>query len=167
MLRVFLAQGNAYELLTRAVKVVWGMDTLPEIHRAEGGKPYFKNHPDRHFNLSHSGGLALCALSDVPVGVDIEVIRPRRDALPAYVFQGDDYQRYETLGGDWPAFYTLWTEVESVIKYTGEGLKAYRRARLPEGCVISHLSGDGWKAAVCGHESVETMEEENTSCTTN
>ena len=167
MLRVFLSQGNAYELLSWAVSQVWGMDSLPDIIRTEGGKPYFKDCPDRHFNLSHSGDLAMCALSDAPVGVDIEVIRPRKEGLPWYTFKGEDYERYLALGGDWEAFYTLWTEVESVIKYTGEGLKAYRRARLPEGCVISHLSGDGWKAAVCGHESVETMEDENTSCTTN
>ena len=158
MLRVFLSQGDAYELLARVVKLVWGMDSLPEIVRAEGGKPYFGDCPQRHFNLSHSGEFALCALSDAPVGVDIEVVRPRRDHLPAYIFKGADYERYLALGGDWDAFYTLWTEVESIIKYTGEGLRAYRRADLPEGCVLSNLSGDGWKGAVCAHEPTEQVE---------
>ena len=158
MLRVFAAKMDAYELLACAVKMVWGMDTLPEVARAEGGKPHFKDHPERHFNLSHSGDYALCALSDAPVGADLEVIRPRKEGLPAYTFKGADYERWLTLGGDWEAFYTLWTEVESVVKYTGEGLKAYRRAQLPEGCVISNLSGDGWKGAVCAHEPVEQVE---------
>ncbi len=158
MLRVFLTQGDVYDLLTRAVKTVWGMDSLPEIVRAEGGKPYFKEFPDRHFNLSHSGQFALCALSDAPVGADIEAVRPRSEGLPAYTFQGGDYERYLALGGDWEAFYTLWTEVESVIKYTGEGLKAYRRAQLPNGCVRTNLSGDGWRAAVCGCEAAEKVE---------
>ena len=158
MLRVFFAQGDAYGLLARAVRLVWEMDKLPEIARHPNGKPYFPGHPERQFNLSHSGGLALCALSDAPVGADIEVIRPRRENLPAYVFKGKDYERYQTLGGDWNAFYTLWTEVESVIKYTGEGLKAYRRAELPEGCILSNLSGDGWKAAVCAHDRTQTAE---------
>lgn len=158
MLRVFLTQGDAYGLLTRAVKTVWGMDSLPETVRAEGGKPYFKDFPDRHFNLSHSGQFALCALSDAPVGADIEAVRPRKEGLPAYTFRGSDYERWLTLGGDWEAFCTLWTEVESVIKYTGEGLKAYRRAQLPDGCVLTNLSGDGWKAAVCGCEAAEKVE---------
>ena len=158
MLRVFLTRGDAYQLLTRAVKAVWGMDSLPEISRAQGGKPCFKDCPDRHFNLSHSGEYALCALSDAPVGVDIEAVRPRKEGLPAYTFKGADYERYLALGGDWDAFYTLWTEVESVIKYTGEGLRAYRRAILPEGCVLSNLSGDGWKGAVCAHEPAEQVE---------
>lgn len=158
MLRVFAAKMDAYELLACAVRMVWGMDTLPEILRAEGGKPYFKGCPERHFNLSHSGEHALCALSDAPVGVDIEVVRGRKEGLPAYTFKGENYQRYLALGGDWDAFYTLWTEVESVIKYTGEGLKAYRRANLPDGCVLTKLSGDGWKGAVCGYEPVEQVE---------
>lgn len=158
MLRVFAAKGDAYDLLTRAVKLVWGMDALPEIVRAEGGKPYFKDYPETYFNLSHSGDWAMCALSDAPVGADIEVVRPRRENLPAYTFKRGDYAQYLALGGDWPAFYTLWTEVESIIKYTGEGLSAYRRAELPVGCVISRLSGDGWKAAICGHEPAEQVE---------
>ena len=158
MLHVFLSQSDAYELLARAVKTVWGMDPLPPIARAVGGKPYFRDHPERHFSLSHSGGLALCALSDAPVGADIEVVRPRKENLPAYVFRGEDYRRYLSLGGDWNAFYTLWTEVESIVKYTGEGLKAYRRAELPEGCVLTNLSGDGWRAALCAHEKAEQVE---------
>lgn len=135
------------------------METLPEMVRAEGGKPCFKDHPEGHFSLSHSGDFALCALSDAPVGVDIEVVRPRKKNLPAYVFQGADYERYLALGGDWDAFYTLWTEVESIIKYTGEGLKAYRRAQVPDGCVLTNLSGDGWKAAVCGHEEAAAVKQ--------
>ncbi len=39
------------------------------------GKPYFPS-PRCQFNLSHSGTLALCALSDRPVGVDIQMVRP-------------------------------------------------------------------------------------------
>ena len=158
MLRVFVAKMDGYELLARGVKQVWGMDCLPEIVCAEGGKPCFKDRPEWHFNLSHSGQWAMCALSDAPVGADLEVIRPRRENLPAYVFKEEEYGRYLALSGDWPAFYILWTEVESIVKYTGEGLKAYRRAGLPVGCVISNLSGDGWKGAVCAHEPVEQVE---------
>lgn len=152
MLRVFVGEGDAYALLAEAVRQVWGMAALPGIARLPGGKPVFPGHPDWHFSLSHSGGLALVALADRPVGADIEVIRPRGAGLPAYVYQGAEYDRFLALGGDWPAFYTLWTETESILKYTGEGLKAMRRAALPAGCVLSNLSGEGWRGAVCGHE---------------
>lgn len=158
MLRIFLSKGDGYKLLACAVKQVWGMEALPEIARKDGGKPYFPGHPRCQFNLSHSGDLALCALSDAAVGVDIELVCPRKEGLPAYTFKGADYERYLALGGGWDAFYILWTEVESIVKYTGEGLKAYRRAQLPDGCVLTNLSGDGWKAAVCARERAETVE---------
>ncbi len=152
MLEVFLWEGDAYGLLARAVHAVWGWTELPEIARLPGGKPVFANYPDHHFSLSHSGTLALVALSDAPVGCDMELVRPRREGLPAYVFRGEGYERYRSLGGDWEAFYTLWTQLESIIKYTGEGLKARRRAVLPEGCTVTPFQGELWRAAVCGHE---------------
>lgn len=153
MLRVFAGRGDAYALLLDSARAVWGWKELPEIVRLPGGKPVFAHVPDHHFSLSHSGGLALCALSDRPVGADIELVRPRRAGLPDYVFRGAERDRFLALGGDWSAFYTLWTETESIIKYTGEGLRAWRRAELPAGCVLTDLAGEGWRGAVCGHEN--------------
>lgn len=153
MLCVFVKQGDAYALLESAVRLVWGWDALPELSRLDNGKPVFSRYPDHCFNLSHSGGMALCALSDRPVGVDIEIVRPRSTEFPAYVFKGEEYERYMALGGDWEAFYALWTEKESILKYTGEGLRAWRRAELPTGCVMTSLAGESWRGAVCGHET--------------
>ena len=39
------------------------------------GKPWFPACPQRYFNLSHSGKLALCALADGEVGVDVQEMR--------------------------------------------------------------------------------------------
>ena len=69
-------RAQAYDLLERAARLHWGWDRLPELAREERGKPYFPGAPQYHFNLSHSGPFALCALSDRPVGVDIQVVRP-------------------------------------------------------------------------------------------
>ena len=66
----------AYRLLELALQREYGLDSLPEIRRAAGGKPYFPQYPHIHFNLSHSRGAAVCALSGEPVGVDVELLRP-------------------------------------------------------------------------------------------
>ena len=45
-----------------------------KIKRLPGGKPVFENLP-YYFNISHSCGRAVCALSQKEVGVDIEFIK--------------------------------------------------------------------------------------------
>ena len=76
----------AWPLLAWAVRDRWGWRTLPPVERSPRGKPFFPGEAGRWFSLSHSGGIALCALSeDGPVGVDVELVRPRRAGLPAYV----------------------------------------------------------------------------------
>ena len=40
------------------------------------GKPCFPEKPEVHFNISHTSGAVLVGVSDQPIGVDIEKIRP-------------------------------------------------------------------------------------------
>ena len=72
-----------WPLLELAVREQWGWSALPPVERSPRGKPLFAGKHDRWFSLSHSEGIALCALSSAPVGVDVELVRPRRTTLPA------------------------------------------------------------------------------------
>lgn len=146
------ARGSAQNLLARCVKTAWGLEVLPPLERTPSGKPYFPGHPHLHFNLSHSGPLLLCALSDFPVGVDIERVRPRRPELPRCALTGPEYARYLSLGADWPAFYTLWTRKEAWCKYTGLGLQNQWNQTPPENPFARSYAGSFWRAAVWGEE---------------
>ncbi len=104
----------AWPLLAWAVRDRWGWRTLPPVERSPRGKPFFPGEAGRWFSLSHSGGIALCALSeDGPVGVDVELVRPRRAGLPAYVLSPAELARFD---GGWEDFYRLWTLKESWCK---------------------------------------------------
>ncbi|MEI7797099.1 MAG: hypothetical protein WCI06_10775, partial [Methylococcaceae bacterium] len=49
------------------------------FERGEFGKPTLRDFPEWHFNVSHSSEKMLLAISDeMPVGIDIEQIKPRR-----------------------------------------------------------------------------------------
>lgn len=90
---------------------------------AENGKPFLADRRDIHFNLSHSENMAVCAVSDRPVGVDIEACRHFENDLADFAFHKSeiDYIRRKENDADM-AFTRLWTIKESVMKYFGTGL---------------------------------------------
>ena len=96
------------------------------IERAPKGKPYFRNLPDLHFSVSHSGDVFVCAFSDAPVGVDIQEYKKRPDEaercrkIAARFFHFDEV---DALDADTvSAFYNIWTAKESYVKFTGDGI---------------------------------------------
>lgn len=156
-----MGEGDPYALLAALLRETRGMDTLPEIARAETGKPWFPGCPELHFSLSHSGHLALCALADTPIGADLELVRPRKPGLPRYVLSDREYGWYEDRGSRWEDFYTLWTLKEARVKCTGQGLfrRPAREISVPlptpgeqtqwEGFTCLTLAGEGWRGALC------------------
>ena len=151
-------------LLRRAAALAWGWRALPELARSGRGKPYFRHWPEKWFSLSHSGGLTLCALSDDgPVGVDVEVERPRRPGLMAYALSPAEQA---ACRGDWGACYRLWTLKESWCKREDSPLYPPRKVVTPPPCPHRSYTGPGWRGAVCCSgtppEDVLWMEPEET-----
>ena len=91
---------------------------------SENGKPYFPALPDFHFNLSHSGELALCAVSPTPVGCDVETVSGIDLAVARRFFHPEERAWLFSLpeGEREAAFLRLWTCKESFIKAVGLGL---------------------------------------------
>lgn len=94
------------------------------------GKPALANiDTDRrlNFNLSHSKGLALYAISrSLPLGIDLEYTRPMPDAeqLAKRFFSPREYAVIRELPEQQKqqAFFNGWTCKEAYLKATGEGL---------------------------------------------
>ena len=115
-------------LLSYALKRGFGLDerTL-EFAEEDFGKPYITSYRNVHFNISHTDGYCAVAVSDVPVGVDIQFIKQKpNDGLVAIAKKY--FSEYEcdiqALNDDPALFYRLWTAKESAIKCTGEGISA-------------------------------------------
>ena len=101
-----------------------GFDRFPEVREGAYGKPYFPDAPQAQFSLSHSSGYAALATSSLPVGVDIQEIRPER-VMAAVRFLTEPEQAQLTAlpqEEEVQAFFRLWTLKESYGKMTGRGL---------------------------------------------
>lgn len=97
------------------------------------GKPSLAEHPALHFNLSHSGELAVLALSeDGEVGVDLESVRHRSQVLPVALrfFADDEAAAVAQAEGaaQVAIFLRTWTRKEAVLKATGRGMGVDTRA---------------------------------------
>ena len=89
----------------------------------ENGKPFLAGRSDLCFNLSHSGQVAACAVSERPVGIDIEGKRHFDESLIRYVFLEPEIVWIENHFEDADAGYTaLWTMKESLMKNWGTGI---------------------------------------------
>jgi 4'-phosphopantetheinyl transferase len=80
-----------------------------------------------HFNLSHSGGIAVLAVTrTAPVGVDVEQVKELKefDELVNRFFSVREASRFSRLPKDEKAaaFFNLWTRKEAWLKATGEGI---------------------------------------------
>jgi len=92
-----------------------------EFSTNEFGKPFLINDPCIHFNISHSGHYIACAIADVPVGIDVELIKPI-DMKIAERFFAPDEKAYITGNQQAARFFKVWTMKESRIKWEGKGL---------------------------------------------
>src|SRR5207253_10315872 len=91
------------------------------------GKPMLADQGGLRFNLSHSGDLAVCAVSrSRDVGIDIEQIRPIDNLGRMFQSISSPSERtvWQTLDGtrQVDAFFNCWTVKESCAKALGTGL---------------------------------------------
>lgn len=133
------------------------------ISRSENGRPYFADHPEVCFSVSHSGTYMAVAFCGRPVGVDLQEHVTKKEEPPykaaqrlkkiaqrffnpldaAYVCR-PDISPDETIN----RFYNAWTAAESYAKCTGLGLsRTLGKTALLGGAGENIAPGSGWQ---CG-----------------
>lgn len=123
--------------------VMLDVEPLPErvdVIREEGKKPRLSV-DGVYFNLSHSHGVSVCAMSHSEIGVDIEKIRPVRLEKFPFIQAANERE-----------FFEKWTERESYVKFTGEGISKIKRD-VPSDAHFEHFDPfEGYHVAVCAEE---------------
>lgn len=101
----------------------------------QGGKPYFINSPHVHFSLSHSGTMAMCAVSTQNVGADIQNIRTFKDEICKRFFtptECDYICESSSSEEKTDRFFEIWTLKEAYSKMTGGGIGEFSEFDVSE-----------------------------------
>lgn len=96
-----------------------------EVRTDARGKPFIEADPPVYISVSHAGMSALAAVSDVPVGCDIEPVRKFPEMVVRRCFSEEEKQMMNRCLSEEErrrCFFSIWTARESYIKMTGEGL---------------------------------------------
>lgn len=91
------------------------------IAKDEKGCPYIEGRDNVFVSLSHSYGVVMCAFSDTPIGVDIELVKKRRKSVESRVFTDGEISLVDSAEDEDKAFILLWTLKESYLKAIGTG----------------------------------------------
>ena len=148
-------------LLLQKVLALYHME-MSSVVVGEHGKPMLEGF---EFNLSHSGNLVICAVSDKPVGCDVEQLRKAPERVAERYFSESEKEYLNQFGGeDYDTeFFRLWTMKESYVKMTGEGMglplgayeivlgdcaRVIRNGEVQE-CYLSEIEMDGYIISIC------------------
>ena len=118
-----------------------------------------------YFNLSHSGDMVLCAISDVPVGCDLERVTDAPLEVADRYFSEME-RRYIDEARNHPEinrrFFRLWTMKESYMKMSGEGISisperieidlnalTVLRDGVMQSCTLKNISHEDYEISIC------------------
>ncbi len=85
------------------------------------GKPYFTDCP-LQFSLSHSGSMAICALSDEAVGADVQVMTYCRMRIAHRFFTAEQCAQLRICDDPDTLFTLFWAQTEARGKRSGIGI---------------------------------------------
>ena len=145
---------DVYKLLNDAVEKIYGIPSS-SIIKDENGKPFFEEREDIYFSLSHSGDYVMCALSNEPVGADIQKIRKMSAQMVSRIFTERELNEEDPI--------SLWCLKESFVKLKGYLDRRYNEIEFikdgqnyigPENCkgtVVDCV--EGYCMAVCSYKN--------------
>lgn len=131
----------AYMILRRALREQYRWEEIPPMDWDARQKPFFPDFPQVQFNLSHTRGAVLAAVSNQPVGADIEQIRPLSSLA----------QRRLAGAVDEGTFFQNWVRREAIGKWQGTGVWPHEQEPVcpPESRFVVLDTFPGYAAGVC------------------
>lgn len=110
-----------YLMLQYGLKECFGITSF-EVAFGEYGKPYLPEYPHAYFNISHCDAGCAVVVSDRPVGVDIQDVRPFSWDVARRVCCKRELKELEESAEPDKLFTKMWAIKESYGKMVGVGM---------------------------------------------
>ena len=111
----------------------------PQILQNENGKPYFENQPFE-FNISHQENLVVLAVSDTPVGIDVQTLDDDKIKMSCVLLNELELSEFNALENNEAQvkyLFKCFTQKEAYVKMLGKalpyppsGIKSYEGAKF-------------------------------------
>jgi 4'-phosphopantetheinyl transferase len=112
---------KSYEMLTKLLaSTPYTLHSTPSFLYNEHGAPSLPGGP--YFSLSHSKRGIAVAISDEPIGIDIEAIRPLSEGLVQKAMNPQEQAQIAAAANPEQECIRLWTRKEAYVKMQGTGI---------------------------------------------
>ena len=83
-----------------------------------------------YWSVSHKPKYVAAVIGRGRMGIDVEEIEPRKDAIFGHVAGDEEWRLFG--GKSWDSLYRCWTAKEAVVKSTGTGLAGLKSCRVDD-----------------------------------
>ena len=112
---------KSYEMLTALLaSTPYTLHSTPSFLYNEHGAPYLAVGP--YFSISHCKQGIVVAVSETPIGIDIEAIRPLNEGLVQKAMNPQEQAQIAAAANPEQEFIRLWTRKEAYVKMLGTGI---------------------------------------------
>lgn len=105
------------------------------------GKPFLNNNQSFYFNISHTHNMIAVAISNNPVGIDIENLKNANIGIAKRYFNADEIEYINVYSQDAnKRFIEIWTKKEAYLKFLGVGLnKSLKSFNVFDNEIFNHF----------------------------
>ncbi|SDB18558.1 4'-phosphopantetheinyl transferase family protein [Eubacterium oxidoreducens] len=96
-----------------------------EIAKTQSGQPYLEAFPQLHVSISHTDGMIGVAISEEPIGIDVQKVRKIRDSLLNRTLSPKEQCIVRERECPEKSFSMLWAMKEAIVKMHGTGFVEY------------------------------------------
>lgn len=136
------------QLIQLALKDYLNQNIEYQISKTNSGKPYFINHPELNFSLSHSKNYFIITFFHKNIGIDLQYKEPiEKNKIKKIAQKFFHPIEINEINEDITRFYHIFCAKESYVKYCGTGInESFNQFSISNPIMIQYQNWITWEA---------------------